>query len=294
MSHFTVLVIGENVEKQLEPFQENNMEDCPKEYLKFNATKDEYEKATEKTKKEYPTLKQYAEDYHGHESVDGETGEYGYWENPNAKWDWWEVGGRWTGFFKMKDGAKYEVGSPGLMGTPAQKGFGDSALKRDIDFSGMKQKAHAEAIETYKMIEEIFGGKIPEVTIKWEDLVKQEELSYEKKREVYHNQPAMMEYKRIKDEKWESLMKDEKKRGFAFIDLQDFSCTAEQYAEEVSLANTRTFAVLKDGKWYERGKMGWWASVSSDIGEKEWNQKYQELLDSLSDDTLLTVVDCHI
>jgi len=32
MSHFCVLVVGENPELQLAPYQENNMEDCPKEY----------------------------------------------------------------------------------------------------------------------------------------------------------------------------------------------------------------------------------------------------------------------
>jgi hypothetical protein len=34
MSHFTVLVIGENPEEQLAPFDEN-MEDVPQEYLSF-------------------------------------------------------------------------------------------------------------------------------------------------------------------------------------------------------------------------------------------------------------------
>ena len=35
MSHFTVMVIGNNVVDQLAPFQENNMGDCPVEYLEF-------------------------------------------------------------------------------------------------------------------------------------------------------------------------------------------------------------------------------------------------------------------
>lgn len=41
MSHFTVLVIGDNVEEQLKPYQENNMGDCPKEFLKFHDKEDE-------------------------------------------------------------------------------------------------------------------------------------------------------------------------------------------------------------------------------------------------------------
>lgn len=43
MSHFTVLVFSktqDDVSKLLAPFQENNMGDCPKEYLAFNDTED--------------------------------------------------------------------------------------------------------------------------------------------------------------------------------------------------------------------------------------------------------------
>ena len=54
MSHFTVLVIGENVEEQLAPFQENNMGDCPQEYMKFNDREDEF-----KDEYENKTVTQY-------------------------------------------------------------------------------------------------------------------------------------------------------------------------------------------------------------------------------------------
>ena len=53
MSHFTVGVICKELndyEKLLAPYQENNMEDCPKEYLKFTSTskeeKERYENDT--------------------------------------------------------------------------------------------------------------------------------------------------------------------------------------------------------------------------------------------------------
>lgn len=47
MSHFTVAVIvnklDENeVAKMLAPYQENNMGDCPKEYLAFHSITEEY------------------------------------------------------------------------------------------------------------------------------------------------------------------------------------------------------------------------------------------------------------
>jgi hypothetical protein len=34
--------------------------------------------------------------------------------NPNAKWDWYQVGGRWNGYFKLKDGTLGLLGEPGL------------------------------------------------------------------------------------------------------------------------------------------------------------------------------------
>ena len=59
--------------------------------------------------------------------------------------------------------------------------------------------------------------------------------------------------------------------------------------EEIS-----AFAVVKDGKWYERGKMGWFAVVSYENDKDVWIEEVEQLLASLPPDTLLTMYDCHI
>lgn len=59
--------------------------------------------------------------------------------------------------------------------------------------------------------------------------------------------------------------------------------------EEISV-----FAVVKDGKWYERGKMGWFAVVSDEKDKDAWSEEVKQLLASLPPDTLLTMYDCHI
>ncbi len=41
MSHFSVLVIGDDVEEQLAPYQENNRDTCPKKYMEFVDKEDE-------------------------------------------------------------------------------------------------------------------------------------------------------------------------------------------------------------------------------------------------------------
>lgn len=109
MSHFTVLIIGDSIDNQLAPFQENNMGDCPKEFLKFYSEKDE-------KFKENPDIINGVE-------------EEGYYDNPNAKWDWYILGGRWSGMIKLKEGATGVAGRSGVFKN--ETGI-DSAKKGDI------------------------------------------------------------------------------------------------------------------------------------------------------------------
>lgn len=66
----------------------------------------------------------------------------------------------------------------------------------------------------------------------------------------------------------------------------------ENYAACQSVFST--FAVvLPDGKWYEKGKMGWFACVSDE--DNEWDLKYKErFIDTANPEWTLTIVDCHI
>lgn len=109
MSHFTVGVFikdgGKNLEELLAPYQQNNMGDCPKEYLAFEDCTEEVLATYEKHKEEYKDIDTFAAKYHGYEK-DEETGKYGYWENPNAEWDWYEIGGRWSNKILTRNGER--------------------------------------------------------------------------------------------------------------------------------------------------------------------------------------------
>ena len=54
-------------------------------------------------RKFYRTLQAFAEDYLGCVYNEQE-GKYGYYRNPNAKWDWFQIGGRWPYAFLVKEG----------------------------------------------------------------------------------------------------------------------------------------------------------------------------------------------
>jgi hypothetical protein len=335
MSHFTVLVIGNDPEEQLKPFQENNMGDCPREYMAFNDLEEEYAKEYAEETREmvvmedgtllsvyderfkqkrandplgglgfstsdkyiypagtskrdvpfkeiYPTLEAFAEDWHGSKR-DAEKGRFGYWENPNAKWDWHSLGGRWTGMFKMKQGDAIpmaRLGRPGLMTEPAEVGHADQARKRDIDWDGMRAAAADKAGKKYDSAIALIADR---PFRSWEEIVEHPDFKddIEAARKEYHGQAVVKE------------LRDADLIGFS-TGPEQFRVTREEYLANARQKAVATFAVLKDGAWHERGQMGWWGVVHDEKDEAEWHRQYAALLDSLPDDTLLSVYDCHI
>ncbi len=107
MSHFAVAVItapGESFDDALAPFEE---EPEDREYLEFIDETEEYRQKymLKKNREEYKTFEEYARDYEGAEQHP-ETLRWGYWKNPNAKWDYWVIPGRFPNFLKTKNGTR--------------------------------------------------------------------------------------------------------------------------------------------------------------------------------------------
>jgi hypothetical protein len=67
--------------------------------------------------------------------------------NPDSKWDWYAVGGRWQGMLMLKPGKTGQRGSPGLM-TKMSPDF-DGAYVADIDFDAMRKKQY-KSVQPYE------------------------------------------------------------------------------------------------------------------------------------------------
>ncbi len=290
MSHFTVMVIGEDPEKQLAPYQENNMGDCPEEFLSFNDHTDEvlkdWAEADDETIDKYGNVEKYAEEYHGYKK-DPETGKYGYWVNKNAKWDWYQLGGRWTGFFKVKEGANFFLtGKSGLLTPPAEKGYADAIRKKDIDFESMRREAEEKAGNLYDKVISI-TGPIERTQEKEWDYIREKMFpgKIDEARAYYHNLPEVKALQAYNVENNYELFG---------IELEEFMCTREEYCKNAGDAAFVTFALLKDGVWYERGEMGWFGMAHNEKDPKEWNSLVASMVENLPDETLISVYDCHI
>jgi hypothetical protein len=362
MSHFTVLVIGEDPEGQLAPFQENNMGDCPREYMEFNDVEDEerekYETGTierivmpdgrlldtwEEEAKEYiadvaeklvkagafppppkkpivngkrnvvvgdksvlpkaklppkpepvekrkvpykelfATFEEYMAEWCGHKERD-EVGRYGYWSNPNTKWDWYLLGGRWTGYFKLKAGADGTLGEPGAFGNkpPEPTGYADQCRIKDIDLDGMYEEAEKRANESYDKFEAVTKGlKPPEP---WKTFFARF-TDIDVARQKYAEIPWV---KALRKAGMELL----------FDDTVEYYCVGsggrEAFVSKARMNRICTFALLKDGEWYEQGQMGWFGFAADKKEDGVWAFEFHKLLGTLPPDTLVSVYDCHI
>ena len=78
------------------------------------------------------------------------------------------------------------------------------------------------------------------------------------------------------------------------LETKKGNCDSAIKKDILNISDIHTFAILKDGKWYEKGKMGWWGFVSDKKEENEWEEQFRKLIDNLPNETLITIVDCHI
>jgi hypothetical protein len=366
MSHFTVLVkvdkdrlekhdgnLEAAVGELLAPYQENNMGDCPREYMEFNDVEDEYREEFETKTVEvvvtpdgemlYPwdtrfnhpvegdpfekkrvipddcvvkeiTMKEkfgdfdtFMQEWAGYRERNPETGKYGYWENPNKKWDWWQIGGRWRGMLRLKEGAPATYGERSAVCVMSAERDGDpegylkddphmSDIARvgDIDFEGMDLEVDLKIDDWWPKYQKYLAIKRDEAkddegflmfdiphTLQNLGIIKCVEPR--KPMVDADGKPVLDENGR---QEWTKGRFEERE-----VTLGEFKTDYRHHWE------FGTYAVVdQNGQWHEKGEMGWWG-ISSETPESaaEWNKSFMDRWIRHEDpDTMLAVVDCHI
>lgn len=296
------MVIGSDVEEQLAPYNENIK--VP-EYCRGEVTEKDKNNMVkyyrENENKEYSSFDEcYAEngeDWNGNTWRKDENGiwsEYSTY-NPKSKWDWYSIGGRWSGEFitHVKDSVELQDENYGE-GSWCHKNVGiDSIEKKYIDFDAIRKEAEDEARGYYRGIASLFkGGIIPKVNMTWKQICDMfPEKSRDELNEIYSAQDGVQEWDRaVKEDRQRG---DDRKIGF-FTTVDDFQMSEDEYVKQAGDNSFVPYALVKDGKWYERGTMGWWGVSMNEQDPEEWRKFVQKILNETSDDTLITIVDCHI
>jgi len=294
MSHFTVMVIGNNPEDQLAPYDENiQMPKTPGEIV-IEEEKQRFmeyyikENEDEKSLSFEQMYEKHGDNWNGNCWEKNSQGEW--WDmstyNPDSKWDWYQLGGRWSGeYIKLKKDTKaIAIGEPGVFGN---KTGVDAALKGDIDWNAIRNEAEEDAgtkwDEVHKHLED---NKVDMTYIAWSTLRDQYKDDIDTARKLYGEQEIVKSFN--------ELNKDNKYAGFMGDGVTPYLVSREKYVKSKGDGSFSTFAVVKDYKWYEKGEMGWWGMASNEKEQDTWNQQVWKLLEGLPDDALISIYDCHI
>ena len=214
----------------------------------------------------YKTFKEFAEK-ESYYDYNEEYGGYGYMSNPNAFWDWYSIGGRWPRLFLVKDECtEVSVGTRTCDAGEAQFKTPDgykwvcAARKKDIEWQTMSEWKKQKASEEFKMFEKWFKDrKCP------------------KDAYVSITDNGIERFGTALYIKEETL--DENLTRLGVVSKHKYPNLAHAYLAD-------------DGYYYAEA---YWNPNAKDSAVTEtWRTMLDNYIDSLSDDTVIVGVDCHM
>lgn len=276
---------------------------------------------------------EYATKYGGYKK-DPDLDRYGYWENPNRKWDWWVIGGRWSGLLPVRDK------EAGLYGDPCLMKLGQ-ILHDQGDKDGFMSVLQPEKAQ--EVVEENINLLYEDKQV---DICRIRDLDMEKleRQGIDGIESLWIDIQRSRDllEKLLSdveLSEEESKylrdyigpfgdvtmnlMSIGLINTKDeeFSKKENEDKEEYTLRRNKsllkilqgitkeslienhswnfgfsTFAVLNEHGWHAAGEMGWFGIDDSNVDSRQvFKRGYVDhFLKSADPDSWAVIVDCHI
>lgn len=267
MSHYAVLVIhkeDQDIEELLAPYSEHLKVEP---YLKYTV-----DEAIAYIKEHCVPYNDYLEEYADRHLIDWfaenegllikQGGLYSTY-NPNSKWDWYSIGGRFDGDLDLTDeGIEEAINYPNN-----PQWFKDMPREEQVEHVKWVNTAPLKYIQWFTPLSE--EDKV-ELKRWWEINIDGDELKDgEEKDEYFFWNPEWF------------------KRRYKDVD------TYLKVKEMVTF-----FAVLtSDGEWHEPGQMGYFAcALCEPEDELKWDFRFYDtfIKPNLDSDLICTVVDCHI
>lgn len=218
-------------------------------------------------RKLFPTAETFMTEYWGCVAEEG-TGRYGYYFNPSAEWDWWQIGGRWPFRFLVKNDCDMAVAGelsclfkePPKCDAPEGYRWVAGARKCDVAWDVMRDFIRDKCTEQFRQYEEWYkAGEIPKematrAVLTEDGIVSRGDYLYRK--------------------------------GETLEDHLNSLGLSEQHQYHIG-----TCACVDADGWRDNG---WLTSDSSEDETQAWYKAVSEFIAKQPDDTLLVSVDCHI
>lgn len=217
----------------------------------------------------YPTFDQYMEQYAGYTWHDDKQ-TWGYYKNPNAKWDWYVIGGRWEGYLKLKHG---HTANTAFVGQVNWNAMLEEKVEKIMDTYYQYRTALDEARQTDD------SEKRAEAEKRWTDneYCRQAFKSVEDYALSYKASDILMKERIFLDDTWQET-------------ADKFYKSEEEYLAMFSGIGL-TWAFI-DTCWHEKAEMGWWGC--SNNPQDTYPTDFWTFVNGLAPEQRIYVVDCHI
>jgi hypothetical protein len=267
--HFAIMVIGNNPDEILAPYDEGiEVTSCiplrekdKQDFLKYYK-----EKHPDKQDKSFEELYElFGNDWNANSWDKNFKGEWVEIStcNPYGKWDWYVFGGRFENLYILKEGTDPEF-----------------ITKKDIDVEAMQQKAIEFYTPLYDFItKENLSNKNKEDYINKNTVYKEEDLKI--RRELFNKYKKQTIVKRFL--KWNN-----ERNTFTYEDLDLFVKDKEKALEKMKKRSITPYGYVS--------KFGWVEKYDKNLfkPEETWEDHFTKLFESLDDNTVITIADCHI
>jgi len=213
----------------------------------------------------FPTFEKFMEEW-CEEKRDPVHNRYGYWHNPRAKWDWYQIGGRWDGFFPMPAGQKANF-----------------CRIKDIDLVSANKRMKDSATKFWAAWDRLLAGDKKE-----EDFIDGCRMRAVQLGLVECKDKAELTGNEWRTKSWE--------KNADRFDVYRCIDGAARDAYEVCFDPIASYSYLDPtAGWVAPGEMGWFG-VSSDDPDSflKYKRTYRDWLTSGNRDDWVVVVDCHI
>lgn len=238
-------------------------------------------------KERYPTFEAFVANYHGVKKREETTGRYGHWENPNAKWDWYQIGGRWSDKLPVKTELETVIGDRSWSNEsePRKTNHADGCRLNNINWDHIAAESE---VRLYKFWEE------------WQAFAAGKKFGFfsgPRDRAVDIGLVECKDANELAGDEWRtSKWERQTTPGVDRFDvLKKISLEDLQTTYVAAFNNLATYAALDGNGWRAPGKMGWFG-VSSDEPEDKmaFLNAFNAWLRGGDQNDWLVIVDCHI
>ncbi len=220
----------------------------------------------------------------GYDAIPDQPGRFGRYTNKDHKWDWYAVGGRYSGKLLVRPGGLGYRGQRSWTNKAETIAGFDQARRGDLDLDAMK------AMQVEQRREWAVGccAKAELTLADLDQACRDKRASEAVWKAIPEPKPRGQAYGEWLDSLGYTILRTFNRTSFTLPEPAEGQTIDEWIAAAPPISS---WGVVMDDQWFEQASMGWWGSHSEK--QPDWEDSFTKLFETIRPDQWVSVVDCH-